>query len=54
MIEVLRVLPALFAEPPRRLIALSNLFTRTAGAGARAAAEPFLAAAWGPGWRWLC
>lgn len=49
VIEVLRVLPALFAEPPRRLIALSNLFTRTAGAGARAAAEPFLAAAWGAG-----
>lgn len=49
VIEVLRVLPSLFEEPPGRLIALSNLFTHTAGASARAAAAPFLAAAWGAG-----
>ena len=49
VIQTLRALPQLFDPPPRRLLALSNLTTATAGARASFAAGPFLAAAWGAG-----
>lgn len=49
VIETLRALPQLFTPPPRSLIALSNLTTRTAGRDAGFTAGPFLAAAWGAG-----
>lgn len=49
VLTVLRILPQLFDPPPKRLIALSNLTTATAGARAAFAAGPFLAAAFGAG-----
>ncbi len=49
VIETLRALAQVFDPPPRSIMALSNLVTRSAGAEARFAAGPFLAAAWGAG-----
>jgi cobalamin-dependent methionine synthase I len=49
VIEVLRSLPQIFDPAPASLVALSNLTTSTAAGNARAAAGPFLAAAWGAG-----
>lgn len=49
VIDFLRALPGLFEPRPLTLAALSNLTTDTAGARARFAAAPFLAAAWGAG-----
>ena len=49
VLATLRTLPQLFDPPPRRLIALSNLVTASAGARADFAAAPYLAAAMGAG-----
>jgi 5-methyltetrahydrofolate corrinoid/iron sulfur protein methyltransferase len=49
VIQFLKAAPHVFDPTPRTLIALSNLTTNTAGAHARFAAGPFLAAAWGAG-----
>ena len=49
VLACLRALPQVFDPPPRRLIALSNLVTASAGARAGFAAAPFLAAAAGAG-----
>ncbi len=49
VLATLRALPQLFDPPPRRLIALSNLITASAGARAGFAAGPYLAAACGAG-----
>lgn len=49
VLATLRALPQLFDPPPRRLIALSNLVTASAGARADFAAAPYLAAAMGAG-----
>ncbi|MCF8031733.1 MAG: dihydropteroate synthase [Desulfarculaceae bacterium] len=49
VLATLRAIPQVFDPPPRRLIALSNLVTSTAGAKAGFAAAPYLAAAAGAG-----
>lgn len=49
VLATLRAIPQIFDPPPRRLIALSNLVTATAGARAGFAAGPYLAAAAGAG-----
>ncbi len=49
VIQFLRTVSQVFDPAPRTMIALSNLTTSTAGAPARFAAGPFLAAAWGAG-----
>ncbi|MCB2191109.1 MAG: dihydropteroate synthase [Deltaproteobacteria bacterium] len=49
VLATLRALPQLFYPPPRRIIALSNLVTASAGARADFAAAPFLSAAFGAG-----
>jgi cobalamin-dependent methionine synthase I len=49
VLATLRAIPQIFDPAPRRLIALSNLVTASAGARASFAAAPFLAAAAGAG-----
>ena len=49
VLATLRALPQVFGPPPRRLIALSNLVTASAGSRTDFAAGPFLAAAFGAG-----
>jgi len=49
VISFLRAVPLVFDPPPRTLLAISNLVTRSAGRHSRFAAAPFLAAAWGAG-----
>jgi 5-methyltetrahydrofolate corrinoid/iron sulfur protein methyltransferase len=49
VIQTLRALPYLFDQAPRSLMALSNLYTKTAGVDTKSAAQPFLCAAWGAG-----
>jgi hypothetical protein len=49
VLSTLRALPQLFDPPPRRLIALSNLVTASAGARCEFAAAPYLSAAFGAG-----
>ncbi|MCF8041706.1 MAG: dihydropteroate synthase [Desulfarculaceae bacterium] len=49
VLSTLRALPQVFDPPPRRLIALSNLVTASAGARSEFAAAPYLSAAFGAG-----
>ncbi|MBU1157118.1 MAG: dihydropteroate synthase [Proteobacteria bacterium] len=49
VLATLRALPQVFDPPPRRLIALSNLVTASAGARSEFAAAPYLSAAFGAG-----
>ena len=49
VLETLRALPLAFDPKPRSLIALSNLYPKTAGVDASFAAAPFLSAAFGAG-----
>lgn len=49
VLDLLRLVPQAFDEPPRTMIGLSNLTTRSAGPGAGFAAAPFLYSALGAG-----
>jgi 5-methyltetrahydrofolate corrinoid/iron sulfur protein methyltransferase len=49
VLDTLRAIPNVFDPKPRSMIALSNLYTKTAGVDASFCAAPFLSAAYGAG-----
>jgi len=49
VLDLLRMVPQAFDDPPRTMIGLSNLTTKTAGSGSKFVSAPFLYSAFGAG-----